>query len=152
MENQIPRLSTVWEHSLTNLFRYDPTTEAGRILRQWVLFQVVHSILDLLSWDPEEIKADPSKTVYHQDDHGQLLHPRNNQTKQLAGHMTYMRHIYESYNSGPDLPEDPFHPFTPDEWAIHTSTQISTYLTQPIPSPLGSNPFLSGPISSSRDG
>ena len=31
---------------------------------------------------------------------------------------TYLSHIFESYNSGPDLPEDTFHPFTQDEWVI----------------------------------
>ena len=70
MEGQIPRLSTLWEHSLTNLLGHDPTTEAGRTLRQWVHFQGEHSLLHLLSWDPEEIKTDPYQTAYHQDDHG----------------------------------------------------------------------------------
>ena len=102
MENQIPRLSTVWEHSLTIMLGHDPTTEACRTLRQWVPFQGVHSLLDLLSWDLEELKADPSQTAYHQDDHGQLFHLRTNQTKQVAGFITYTRHIFESYNSGPD--------------------------------------------------
>ena len=73
MENQILRLSTVWEHSFTNLLGYDPSTEAGKTLRQWVHFQGVHSLLDLLSWDPREIKADPSQTASLQDDHGQVL-------------------------------------------------------------------------------
>ena len=42
MENQIPRLSTVWEHSLTTILLHDPTTEAGRTLP----YQGVHSLLD----------------------------------------------------------------------------------------------------------
>ena len=50
---------------------YDHTTEAGMTLRQWVHFQGVYSLLDLLSWDPEEIEADPTQTAYHQDDKGQ---------------------------------------------------------------------------------
>ena len=68
MENQIPRLSTVWENSLTNLLGYDHTAEAGMSLRHWVHFQGVHSLLDLLSRDPEEIKADQTQEAYHQDD------------------------------------------------------------------------------------
>ena len=65
---EIPRLSTVWEHYLTNLLGHDHTTGAGRTLRQWVHFQGVHSLLDLISWDLEEMKADPTQTAYHQDD------------------------------------------------------------------------------------
>ena len=84
MEDQIPRFSTVWEHSLTSMLGHDPTTEAGGTLREWVPFQEVHSLLDLLSWDPEEFKADPSQTAYHQNDHGQRFHLRTNQTKQVT--------------------------------------------------------------------
>ena len=103
---------------------HDPTTDAGRTLRQWVPYQGVHSLLDLLSWDPEEFKAETSQTIYGQDDHGQLLHLRINQIKPMDGLITYMRHIFESYNSCPDLPDDPFHPFTPDEWETHTATDM----------------------------
>ena len=43
-------------------------TEPGMALRHWVHFQ--GSLLDLLSWDPEELKAVPTQQVYHQDDQG----------------------------------------------------------------------------------
>ena len=56
MENEIPRLSPVWEHSLTNLLGHDPATEPGMALRHWECFQGVHSLLDLLSWDTEDSK------------------------------------------------------------------------------------------------
>ena len=85
MENEIPRLSTVWEHSVNTLLGHDHTAEAGMTLGQWVHFQGVCSLWDLLSWDPEEIKDDPSQTAYHQDDHGQFLHLRTNQVKQISG-------------------------------------------------------------------
>ena len=49
MENQDNRVSTQWEHSLTNLLGHDPTSEPGIALRQWVLFQGVENILGLLS-------------------------------------------------------------------------------------------------------
>ena len=58
MENQDTRVSTQWEHSLTNLLGHDPTSEPGIALRQWVLFQGVENILDLLSWEEDELKAE----------------------------------------------------------------------------------------------
>ena len=126
MENKIPWLLTVWEHSLTCLLGNDCTTEAGMALRHWVHFQWVH-----FSWGPEEIKADPTQTAYHQDDQGQYLYLRTNQVKQICGLITYTKLISESYHSDPDLPDDPLHPFTPDEWAQYTPTQMRTYLIQP---------------------
>ena len=54
MENQNPRVPIQWEHSLTNLLGHDYTSDPGIALRQWVHFQGVHNILDLLSWDQED--------------------------------------------------------------------------------------------------
>ena len=150
MENEIPRLSTVWEHSITTLLGHDHTTEPGMALRHWVHFQGVHFLLDLLSWDPEELKAVPTQQVYHWDNQGQYIHLRTNQVKQMCGLITYMKYRFESYNSGHDLPDDPFHPFSPDEWAQCTPTQMMTYLVQHLQSPLGPDPISSGPISSPR--
>ena len=64
--------------------------------------------------------------------------------------ITYIRQIFETYNSGPDLPDDLFHPFTPDEQVTQTATDMRTYLIQHLPSSLGSNPVPAWPISSSR--
>ena len=142
----------LWEHSLTTLLGHDPSSDPGIALRQWVHFQGVHNILDLLSWDQEELKATPAQQVYTLDDHGQGLYLRTNQIKQICGHITkeYMKHLFGSYNSGIAPQNDPFHPFTPDEWSQQTPTQMRTYLIQNLPDPHGPVPVPSGPITSSR--
>ena len=56
MENQNIRVSTQWEHSITNLLGHDPTSEPDIALRQWVHHQGVENILDLLSWEEDELK------------------------------------------------------------------------------------------------
>ena len=61
MENENQRLPPLWEHSLTTLLGHDPTSEPGIELRH---FQGVHNILDLLSWDQEELKTTPAQQVY----------------------------------------------------------------------------------------
>ena len=72
-QRKIARLLPVLEHSLTTLLVHDPNSEPGMTLRQWVQFQGVHHILDLLSWDQEELKTTPAQQVYSLDDHGQGL-------------------------------------------------------------------------------
>ena len=59
-------------------------------------------------------------------------------------------YIFESCNSGTELPDDPFHPFSPAEWAQHTPIQMRTYLVQHLPNPPGPDPVSSGPISSMK--
>ena len=49
-----------------------------------------------------------------------------------------------------DPRDDPFHPFSPEEWSQQTSTMLRTYLIQHLPNPNGPEPVPSGPIPSSR--
>ena len=150
MENQNPRVPPLWEHSLTTLLGHDPTSDPVIAIRQWVHFQGVHNILDLLSWDQEELKTAPAQQVYSLDDHGQGLYLRTNQIKQMCVLITYMKHVFAAYNSDIDPRDDPFHPSTPDEWSQQTSTMLRTYLIQNLPDPHGPDPVPSGPISASR--
>ena len=129
---------------------HDSTSDPGIALRQWVHFQGVHNILDLLSWDQEELKALPAQQVSSLDDHGQGLYLRTNHMKQMCALITYMKHVFRAYNSDIDPRDDPFHPFTPDKWSQQTSTMLRTYIIQHLPNPNGPEQVPSGPISSSR--
>ena len=61
-----------------------------------------------------------------------------------------MKHVFGAYNSDIDPRDDPFHPFTPDEWSQQTKTMLRTYLIKHLPNPIGPEPLPSGPIPSSR--
>ena len=98
----------------------------------------------------EELKAVPTQQIYSLDDHGQGLYLRTNQIKQMCGLITCMKHVFGAYNSDIDPRDDPFHPFTPDDWSQQTSTMLRTYLIQHQPNPNGPEPVSSGPIPSSR--
>ena len=95
MENVPP----LWQHSLTTLLRHNPTSDPGMDVRQWVQFQGVHNILDLLSWDQEELKVTPAQQVYCLDDHTHGLYLRTNQIKLICGLITYMNHLFESHTT-----------------------------------------------------
>ena len=150
MANQDIRVSTQWEHSTTSLLGHGPTSESGIALRQWVHHQGVENILDLLSWEEDELKAIPAQQVFSLDDYGQGSSLRTNQTKQICGLITYMKHVFSEYMSGIEVRTNPFHPFSPEEWNQHTSTMCRTFLVQNLPNPIGPQPVTSGPISSSR--
>ena len=97
----------------------------------------------------QEIKANPTQQIFTLDDHGQGSYLRTNQTKQICGLITYMKHVFSEYMSG-EVRTDPFHPFLPEEWNQHTSTMLRTFLIQHLPTPIGPQPVTSGPIPSSR--
>ena len=110
MGDQNIRVSPEWEHSLTNLLGHDSTTEPGIALRQWVHHQSVLNHLDLLSWEEEEVKACPTQQIFSLDDCRQGSYLKTNQTKQICGLITYMKHVFSEYMQKGDW-EQPFHPF-----------------------------------------
>ena len=116
-----------WEHSLTNLLGHDSTTEPGSALRQWVHHQGVENHLDLLSWEEDEVKANPTQQVFSLDDHGQGSYLRTNQTKQICGLLSYMKHVFSEYMSEEVRP-DPFHILSSEEWSRQSSTMMRTFL------------------------
>ena len=121
---------------------HDFTSDPGIVLRQWVPFQGVQTLLDLLSWEEDELKAIPAQQVFTLDDHVQGSYLRTNQVKQIWGLITYMKHVFREYNSGKEVREDPFHPFSPEEWSQHASTMLRTFLIQDLPNPIGPEPVI----------
>ena len=59
--------------------------------------------------------------------------------------LIYMKHVFGAYNSDIEPRDDPFHPFSPEEWSQQTSTMLMTYLIQHLPNPNGPEPVTSGP-------
>ena len=149
MGDQNIRVSPEWEHSLTNLLGHDPTTQPGIALRQWVHHQSVLNHLDLLSWDEEELKANPTQQIFSLDDHGQGSFLKTNQLKQICGLITYIKHVFNEYMEKGDW-ENPFFPLSLEEWSKQTSTMMRLYLVQNLPTPIGPQPVTSGPIPSSK--
>ena len=143
------RVSTQLEHSITNLLDYAPTTEPGIALRQWVNYQGIDNHVDLLSWEEDEVKANPTQQIFCLDDKGQGSYLRTNQVKQICGLITYMKHVFKEYMSEEVRPA-PFHIFSPEEWSQHTSTMMRTFLVQNLLNPIRPEPVTSGPISSSK--
>ena len=94
-------------------------------------------------------KAMPAQQVFSLDDHGQGSYLWTNQTKQICGLITYMKHVFNAYMSE-GVRTDPFRPFSPEEWNDQTSTMMKTFLVQHLPTPIGPQPVTSGPIPSSK--
>ena len=60
-----------------------------------------------------------------------------------------MKHVFSEFMAG-GLRPDPFHIFSFEEWSQQTSTMMRTFLVQNLPTPIGPQTVISGPISSSR--
>ena len=79
METEIPRLSPVWEHSLTTFLGHAHTPEAGMALRHRVHCQGVHKLIGSSQLGS---RGTHNQQIYSQDDQWQYIHLRTNQIKQ----------------------------------------------------------------------
>ena len=149
MSDKNIKVSTQFEHSITNLLGHAPTTEPGIALRQWVNHQGIDDFLDLLSCYEDEVKTNPVQQIFFLDDKGQGSHLRTNQVKQICGLITYVKHVFKEYMSEEVRP-NPFHILSPEEWSQQTSTMFRTFLVQNLPNPIGPEPVTSGPLPSSK--
>ena len=59
-----PTLSDIWEHTLTNIFRYDSKSETGKLLRSWDKHHKLEQFYQLLSWDIEEFTSHGALNSY----------------------------------------------------------------------------------------
>ena len=143
------KVSPQFEHSFTNLLGHPPTTEPDIALRQWVNHQGIEYFMDLLNWDEDEVKANPTQQIFSLDDKGQGSYLRTNQVKQICGLITYVKHIFKECMSEEVRPKQ-FHILSPEEWSQQTSTMFRTFLVQNLPNPIGPEPVTSGPFSSSK--
>ena len=59
----IIHLSTIWEHTLTEILNHDNKTEVGIIMRSWFKHNKLEDMTDLLIYDLNDFT--PSDTLCH---------------------------------------------------------------------------------------
>ena len=59
----IIHLSTIWDHTLNEIFKHEKKTEVGIIMRSWVKHNKLQDVTDLLIYDLNDFV--PSGTLCH---------------------------------------------------------------------------------------
>ena len=47
-------LSDLWEHTITKIFKHDPKSELGIMIRQWVIYNKLEDFSSLLNYTDED--------------------------------------------------------------------------------------------------
>ena len=55
MEETI-HLSDLWEHTITKIFKHDPESELGIMIRQWEIYNKLEDFNSLLNYTDEDFK------------------------------------------------------------------------------------------------
>ena len=117
MENENPRVPTLWEHSLTTLLGHDPTSDPGIALRQWVHFQGDHPwtwILHIPSYQTYYELLINACVRYDKTKKANIGKRRNVYNANIdSTYVDYptdvIDYVPESYHGGINLPPDVFY-------------------------------------------
>ena len=65
------KLSDLWEHTITKIFKHDPESELGIKIRQWVIYNKLENFNSILNYPIDDFT--PSGNLCYMNEHGDIL-------------------------------------------------------------------------------
>ena len=65
-------LCDLWEHTIVKVFQYDPKSELGLMLKQWIIFNKLENFNSILNCTIDDFT--PSGNLCYINEHGEILH------------------------------------------------------------------------------
>ena len=96
----IIHLSTIWEHTLTEILNHDNKTEVGIIMRAWVKHNKLEDMSDLLIYDLNDFT--PTGTLCHYKETAEAEETKimpNTPLNELYNLYRYIQHLILELNS-----------------------------------------------------
>ena len=124
----IIHVSTIWEHTLTEVLNHDNKTEVGIIMRAWVKPNKLEDMADLLTHDLNAFT--PAGTLCHHKETAEAEETKIMPTtplKELYNLYRYIQHlILESEFKHDDIEFD--NPLDEDNWLLQTRGKFMKYV------------------------
>ena len=65
-------LCDLWEHTIVKVFKHDPKSELGLMLKQWISFNKLENSNSILNYKIDDLT--PSGNLCYMNKHGEILH------------------------------------------------------------------------------
>ena len=65
-------LCELWDHTIVKVFKHDPKSELGLMLRQWVIFNKLENFNSILNYTIDDFT--PTGNLSYLNQHGEILH------------------------------------------------------------------------------
>ena len=128
MEETI-HLSDLWEHTITKIFKHDPESELGIIIRQWVIYNKLEDFNSLLKYTDEDLipHGHGNLSFYKEnaDSVGKMMSPTPLQ--ELINLRWYIQHLIRESGYLYDDDESNY-PLSEDKWMLQTHGKFMKYV------------------------
>ena len=122
-------LSDLWEHTITTIFKHDPESELGIMIRQWVIYNKLDDFNSLLKYTDEDLIPHGRGSLSYYKENGDSVVKMMSPTplQELINLRWYIQHfIHESgYLYGDD---EANYPLSEDKWMLQTHGKFMKYV------------------------
>ena len=122
-------LSDLWEHTITKIFKHDPESELGIMLRQWVIYNKLEDFNSLLNYTDEDLIPHGCGSLSFYKENGDSVVKMMSPTplQELLNLRWYIQHlIHESGYLYDD--DESNYPLSEDKWMLQTHGKFMTYV------------------------
>ena len=113
-------LCDLWEHTIFKVFKHDPKSELGVMLKQWVIFNKLENFNSLLNYTMDDFT--PSGNLSYINENGDIIH-------QTPMHEVFNLRWYIGVQHLMDENEDENeNPLTEQNWMKQTGNSLSMLL------------------------
>ena len=82
-------LCDLWEHTIAKVFKHDPKSELGLMLKQWIIFNNLEDFNSILNYTIDDFT--PSGDLSYLNEHGEILH--QTPLKEFFNLRWYIQHL-----------------------------------------------------------
>ena len=113
-------LCDLWEHTTAKIFKHDPKSELGIMIRKWVKFNKLENSNSFLNYTIDDFT--PSGNLCYIHENGEILH--QTQLQELFNLRWYIQHLI-------DESDDEFeNPLSEENWMLQTNWKFIKYVIQ----------------------
>ena len=122
-------LSDLWEHTITKIFKHDPESELGIMIRQWVIYNKLEDFNSLLKYTVEDLIPHGAGNLSFYKENGDSVVKMMSPTplQELINLRWYNQHlIHESGYLYDD--DESNYPLSEDKWMLQTHGKFMKYV------------------------
>ena len=122
-------LSDLWEHTITKIFKHDPESELGIMIRQWVIYNKLEDFNSLLKYTDEYlIPHGVGKLSYYKENGDSVVKMMPTTPLQMLENLRwYIQHLINESGYLYDDDESNY-PLSEDKWMLQTYGKFMKYV------------------------
>ena len=122
-------LSDLWEHTITKIFKHDPESELGIMIRQWVIYNKLEDFNSLLKYTDEDLKPHGVGNLSYYKENGDSVVKMMSHTplQELINLRWYIQHLIHESGYLYDDNESNY-PLSEDKWMLQTHGKFMKYV------------------------